>query len=134
ITGKGPSKRHELWYFAGPQLAAVRVDDFKFQFLLQPSGWTGPKLTSDMPTLYNIRQDPFERFPSLTGETAANGAFGYFNDFLGREMWRFVMVHEKVTDLARTAIDYPPTQDPASFNLDAVKKQIQNMIKAHSGQ
>jgi len=28
-----------------------------------------------------IRQDPFERFPTLTGETAANGAFGYFNDF-----------------------------------------------------
>ena len=28
-----------------------------------------------------------------------------------------------------TAIDYPPMQDPASFNLDAVKKQIEAMIK-----
>src|SRR5262249_54947068 len=51
---------------------AVRVDDFKFQFFNQPSGWTGPKLTSDVPTMYNIRQDPFERFPTLCGETAAN--------------------------------------------------------------
>jgi len=25
-------------------------------------------------------------------------------------------------------------QDPASFNLDAVKKKIEEMIKAHSGQ
>ena len=29
---------------------------------------------------------------------------------------------------------FPPMQDPASFNLDAVKKQIEEMIKAHSGQ
>ena len=33
-----------------------------------------------------------------------------------------------------TAIDYPPMQDPASFNLDAVKKQIDEMIKEHEGQ
>ena len=32
-----------------------------------------------------------------------------------------------------TAIDYPPMQDPASFNLDAVKKKIDAMIK-HKGQ
>ena len=30
-----------------------------------------------------------------------------------------------------TAIDYPPMQDPASFNLDAVKKKIDEMIKEH---
>jgi arylsulfatase len=27
--------------------------------------------------------------------------------------------------LALTAVDYPPMQDPASFNLDAVKRQIE---------
>ncbi len=134
LEGKGPSQRNELFYFAGPKLGAIRVDDFKFQFFNQPSGWTGPKLTSDMPTMYNIRQDPFERFAQLTGETAANGAFGYFNDFFGREMWRFVMVQQKVVALGRSAIDYPPMQDPASFNLDAVRKQIEEIIKVHSGQ
>ena len=33
-----------------------------------------------------------------------------------------------------TAIDYPPMQDPATFNLDAIKQKIQEMIKAHEGQ
>ena len=33
-----------------------------------------------------------------------------------------------------TAIDYPPMQDPASFNLDAVKKKIDEAIKEHEGQ
>ena len=35
-TGKGPSARHELFYFGGPHLGAVRIDDFKFQFFQQP--------------------------------------------------------------------------------------------------
>ncbi len=36
LTGKGPSKRHEVWYFGGPKLGAVRLDDLKFQFYQQP--------------------------------------------------------------------------------------------------
>ena len=32
LEGKGPSARHEIFYFGGPQLGAVRVDNFKYQF------------------------------------------------------------------------------------------------------
>src|SRR5262249_47176545 len=31
ITGKGPSARHEVYYFTEGTLSAVRVDDFKFR-------------------------------------------------------------------------------------------------------
>jgi arylsulfatase A-like enzyme len=133
LTGQGPSKRHELFYFAGPKLGALRIDDFKFQFFEQPTGWPGPKIVTDMPGIVNLRQDPFERYPMIAGESALTGAFGYGNDFYAREFWRFVLVQQRVADLAKTAINYPPMQDPASFNLDAVKKQIEEMIKAHSG-
>jgi arylsulfatase len=133
LLGKGPSKRHELFYFAGPKLGALRIDDYKFQFFQQPQGWPGPKITTDMPGIVNLRQDPFERFPMIAGESALNGAFGYGNDFYAREFWRFVLVQQRVADLAKTAIDYPPMQDPASFNLEAVKKQIETMIREHSG-
>jgi arylsulfatase len=61
------------------------------------------------------------------------GAFGYGNDFYAREFWRFVMVQQKVAELAMTAIDYPPMQDPASFNLEAVKKKIDEAMRQHSG-
>jgi arylsulfatase len=125
LTGDAPSARHELFYFAGPKLGAVRLDDFKFQFIQQPVGWPGPKVETDMPGLINIRQDPFERFPMIAGESALTGAFGYGNDFFAREFWRFVLVQQQVAKLAMTAIDYPPMQDPASFNLDAVKKKIE---------
>jgi arylsulfatase len=137
LEGKGPSQRHEIYYFSGAMFAAIRLDDMKFQFIQQPGAWPGPKIATDMPMLTNLRQDPFERLSNFTwGENATlnNSAPGYFMDFYTREFWRFVMVQDKVKELALTAVEYPPMQDPASFNLDAVKKQVEAMIKAHSGQ
>jgi len=134
LTGKGPSKRHEIFYFGGAALGAVRIDDFKFTFFQQPWGWPGEKTTTDMPTMVNIRQDPFERTPSTRGQSMNDSAGGYINDFFAREFWRFVMVQQYVAKLAETAIDYPPMQDPASFNLEAVKQKIEEMQKAHEGQ
>ena len=134
LTGKGPSARHDIFYFGGPHLGAVRIDDFKFQFFQQPYGWPGEKVTTDMPTIVNIRQDPFERTPMTRGETTNNGAGGYMNDFYAREFWRFVMVQQTVGKLAETAKDFPPMQAPASFNLEAIKAKIDEAIKNHEGQ
>jgi arylsulfatase A-like enzyme len=134
LTGKGPSVRHELLYFGGPKLGAIRIDDFKFQFFQQPYGWPGEKLTTDMPSIVNIRQDPFERTPSIRGENLNNLGGGYMNDFYAREFWRFVVVQQTVGALAQTAIEFPPMQAPASFNLDTVKQQVEEAIKLHEGQ
>jgi arylsulfatase len=134
LTGKGPSARHEIFYFGGAELGALRVDNFKFTFYAQPYGWPGEKVTTDMPSMVNIRQDPFERTPFIRGESTNTGAFGYGNDFYAREFWRFVQVQQFVEKLALTAIDYPPMQDPASFNLEAVKKKVEEMIKHRPGQ
>jgi arylsulfatase len=134
LLGKGPSARHELFYFGGASLGALRIDDFKFQFFQQPYGWPGEKLTTDMPTIVNIRQDPFERTPSIRGQNLNHMGGGYMNDFYAREFWRFVMVQKEVAALAGTAIDYPPMQAPASFNLEAVKRQVEEVIKNHEGQ
>jgi len=87
-----------------------------------------------MPSIVNIRQDPFERTPSTRGESINAGAFGYGNDFFAREFWRFVLVQEYVGKLAQTAIEYPPMQAPASFNLEAVKQKIEESVKNRPGQ
>jgi arylsulfatase len=134
LAGTGPSARHEFFYFSGPQLGALRVDDFKFQFLQQPYGWPGEKTTTDMPSIVNLRQDPFERTPAIRGESLNDSAGGYVNEFYAREFWRFVNVQQAVAKLAMTAIDYPPMQDPASFNLSAIKAKIDATIKAHEGE
>jgi arylsulfatase len=59
---------------------------------------------------------------------------GYMNDFYAREFWRFVMVQKAVGDLAKTALEFPPMQSPASFNLSAVKAKIDQVINEQKGQ
>ncbi|MGA8833179.1 MAG: arylsulfatase [Desulfomonilaceae bacterium] len=134
ITGKGPSARHEIFYFGGPQLGAIRIDDFKFQFFQQPGGWPGAKVTTDMPTIVNIRQDPFERTPSTGGQSLNDLGGGYMNDFYAREFWRFVMVQDYVGKLAKTAAEFPPMQSPATFNLEAIKRKIDDTLRNREGQ
>jgi arylsulfatase len=134
LLGKGPSARHEIFYFGGPHLGAVRIDDFKYQFYQQPWGWPGEKVTTDMPTIVNLRQDPFERTPSTRGQSMNNMAGGYMNDFYAREFWRFVLVQQEVGKLAMTALDYPPMQDPASFNLAAIQAKIQAALREKEAQ
>ena len=134
LLGTGPSARHELFYFGGPTLGALRIDDFKFQFYQQPYGWPGEKVTTDMPTIVNLRQDPFERTPSIRKESLNEMGGGYMNEFYAREFWRFVLVQQTVAALAETAVKYPPMQAPASFNLEAVKRQVQEVIRSHEGQ
>jgi arylsulfatase A-like enzyme len=57
ITGKGPSKRNEIWYFTESTLAAARIGDFKYRFTDQPNGWFGPTEKVDWPIITNLRLD-----------------------------------------------------------------------------
>jgi arylsulfatase len=134
LLGKGPSARHELFYFGGAELGAIRIDDFKYQFFQQPYGWPGEKTTTDMPTIVNLRQDPFERTPSIRGQNLNDMGGGYMNEFYAREFWRFVDVQHQVAKLAQTAIEFPPMQAPASFNLAAVKAKVDAVLRQHQGE
>jgi len=128
ITGKGPSARHEIFYFAESNLAAVRIDDYKYQFITQPNGWIGQKIHPDMPILTNLRLDPFEHTGWPGNSADANiGSYAYW-EWFKYEFWRFVFVQQAVAKLAQTAIEYPPMQKGASFNLDAVKAKIAEAV------
>ncbi|WP_394033620.1 arylsulfatase [Xanthobacter albus] len=121
ITGKGPSARNEVFYFTESTLSAVRIGDYKYRFTDQPSGWLGATVKVDWPILTNLRLDPFER----TGMPTSNsGSLNYYSWFID-QFWRFVFVQQEVAKLAQTAIDFPPMQQGASFNLSAIKAQVE---------
>jgi len=129
ITGKGPSARREIFYFTEGNLAAVRVNDYKYRFTDQPNGWFGSTVHLDWPILTNLRLDPYER----TGmPSAAGGSLAYYNWFVN-QFWRFVFVQQVVGKLGQTAIDFPPMQPGASFNLEAVKEQIKKAMSSKQG-
>jgi len=126
LTKGGKSARNEIWYFTQSQLAAVRIGDYKYVLLSQPGGWLGNTVKYNFPRIYNLRLDPFERMGMDPGES-----FMSFDNFYGREFWRFVFMQQEVEKLAKTAIEYPPMQAGASFGLDGVKKKIQEAAAAH---
>jgi arylsulfatase len=120
ISGKSPSKRHEIIYFAEGTLGAIRIGDFKYRFVDQPNGWFGGTVKPDWPILVNLRIDPFER-------TGLGKSLNYYNWF-AYEFWRFVFVQQQVFRFAQTFVEFPPMQKGASFNLEAIKAQV----KAHN--
>jgi arylsulfatase len=126
ITGNGPSKRNEIFYFAETTLGAVRINDYKYRFIDQPTGWLGGTVKVDWPILVNLRLDPFER-------TGMTGSLAYYNWF-AYEFWRFVFVQQEVAKYAQTFIEYPPMQKGASFNMENIKEQIMKALAAHEGQ
>jgi arylsulfatase A-like enzyme len=130
ITGKGPSARHEILYFTEGTLSAARIDDYKYRFTDQPQGWLGGTIKVDWPILTNLRLDPFERTGLPSGD---KGSLAFYNWF-AFEFWRFQFVQKEIAKVAQTAIEFPPMQKGASFNLEAVKAQIEKAMAGHTGQ
>jgi arylsulfatase len=130
ITGKGPSARHEIFYFTESTLSAVRINDFKYRFTDQPNGWLGATVKVDWPILVNLRLDPFER----TGMPTATSGSIFYKDWFEYEFWRFVFVQQVVGKLAMTALDFPPMQKGASFNLSQLKAELDAKIAAKAAE
>lgn len=116
ITGKGPSARQEVIYLAESTVGAIRVNDYKYRFIDQPTGWLGGTVKPDMPILVNLRLDPLER-------TGLTGSLNYANWFM-YQFWRFVFVQQVAERVAQSFVEFPPMQAPASFNLEAIKAQM----------
>jgi arylsulfatase len=125
ITGKGPSKRNEIFYFAEATLGAVRIGDYKYRFIDQPQGWLGGTVKVDWPILTNLRLDPLER----TGMGQSLEQAEWFK----YEFWRFVFVQQEVAKFGESFVQFPPIQKPASFNLDAVKEQVVKAVAGKAG-
>jgi arylsulfatase A-like enzyme len=127
LTGKGPSARHEIYYFTESTLAALRINDYKYRFTDQPGGWFGGTVKVDWPILVNLRLDPFER-------TGMGQSLFVAPDWWGTQFWRFVFVQQQVGKLAQTALDFPPMQKGASFNLEALKEELEKKAAARAAQ
>ena len=127
LTGKGPSNRHEIFYFAEGTLGAVRIDDWKYRMIDQPNGWLAGTVKVDWPILTNLRLDPFERLGFQKGN---DGSFEYAGQFFIHEFWRFVFLQQEVGEYAQTFVDFPPMQRGASFNLEELKAEIAARIRA----
>ena len=79
---------------------------------------SGPSPTSScgVPKLFNLRTDPYER-ADITSNT--------YYDWVLDHVWAFVPAQTYVARMLTTLVEFPPRQEPASFNVDKVMEKLQ---------
>jgi arylsulfatase A-like enzyme len=126
LTGKSPkSARSDFYYFNDDgDLVAMRFDDWKVVFAEQrrPGGmvvWANPFTTLRVPKIFNLRMDPYERADVVSDQ---------YYDFLARNDYMLVKGQLKAAAFLQTFAEYPPSQRPASFNVEGIRKQVDKAI------
>ena len=66
--------------------------------------------------------------------TATGGSLFYAHDWFAYQFWRFVFVEQVLGKPAQSALDFPPMQKGASFNLQALKEELDKKMEAHQAQ
>ncbi len=115
LTGNGPSKRSQIVYYEGTTLQAIRYNDWKGHFIIQPEGWFGPKLRLGAPLLINLRRDPYEKAPE---ESLMYG------NWLGKKMWAFGPAKRLVQQHIASMQAFPPRRPSAGINHDEIKDKV----------
>ncbi len=132
------SNRDTFFYYSGKDPSAVRYKNWKMYFAMvsdSPTGFLNGVVPYHWTQVVNIKRDPFEtaigdQAKTLLGMGGAIGApvTAYIYDWnmlpIGQALW--------LRELS-SYIDYPPMQDPASYNLDQVMDQVKKMASTHVG-
>ncbi|MCP1842385.1 arylsulfatase A-like enzyme [Bradyrhizobium sp. USDA 4524] len=126
ITGKtDKSARSEFFYFNDDgDLVATRFDNWKFVYEKQEQPgqmdvWANPFKPLRVPKMFNLRMDPYEH-AEISGS--------------GYDQWRVENAYLVAQGVMRSAAflqtfaDYPPSQRPASFSIDQVRRQVDKKV------
>ena len=126
LTGAAPkSARHEFHYFDDDgELVATRVDDWKFVWCEQrvPGGfpvWANPLTCLRVPKVFNLRMDPYERADIVSDQ---------YYDWFGKNSYLAAYGVMRAAAFLETFVAYPPSQAPASFSVDQIRKSLDEQI------
>jgi arylsulfatase A-like enzyme len=126
------SARDSFFYYSGKDPSAVRYKNWKMYFAMvsdAPQGFLVGVVPYHWTQVVNIKRDPFEisvgdQIKTLTGQggALAGPVTAYVYDWnmlpIGQQLW--------LQEL-ESYNEFPPMQDPASYNLDQVLAQVQAM-------
>lgn len=71
LYGQGPSPRDTMFYYRGTRLFAVRKGPYKAHFITQSGYGNDKPVEHDPPVLYNLEQDPSEKYNIAKGHPEA---------------------------------------------------------------
>jgi arylsulfatase A-like enzyme len=114
LSGKGPSKRKEFYYFTETTLHGLRYGDWKFLFKSQDKWFNGLQQNLTTPLITNLKLDPFERFHNARG----------FDEWQENRSWLLAPAAAQVGKFIKSLKDYPPRQASLDFNIDEMLHQL----------
>jgi arylsulfatase len=121
LAGKTPSPRKEFFYFNDDgSLVGLRYNQWKIVFAEQRAVgfdvWQEPFVPLRLPKIFNLRADPFE-----AGDVEAMdyGHWRVDRTFL------LVPAQEFVGKFLASFKEFPPSQKPGSFSIDAALEKLQ---------
>lgn len=121
LAGKTPSPRKEFFYFNDDgSLVGLRYNQWKIVFAEQRAEgfdvWQEPFVPLRLPKIFNLRADPFE-----AGDIEAMdyGHWRVDRTFL------LVPAQEFVGKFLASFKEFPPSQKPGSFSIDAALEKLQ---------
>lgn len=99
LTGKGPTKRHEFFFYGETELDAFRVDQWKVHLAIK-NEWI--KQAEKIPggLLIDIKLDPFERTPEAPGHFA----------WMTEKTWIAPIVGKPLMQHIESLKEFPPRQ------------------------
>ncbi len=119
--GEGEGPRMGIYYFTDVgDLSAIRWRNWKVMFSEQRGHgfdvWKDPMVPLGWPHVFNLRADPFER--------AHRESVGWAH-WAAQRMFALSGAQGVTLDFLKTFLDFPPRQEPGSFSVEAIIKQLQ---------
>ena len=117
------SPRNFYFYFSDDgELLALRMNDWKVVLMEQRAkqlmAWLEPFVPLRAPKIFHLRRDPFER---------ADENSNTYWDWVISHIYLMYEMQGLVAQQIEGFVKFPPRQKPASFNLDAVMRQLEDM-------
>ncbi|WP_103871366.1 arylsulfatase [Bosea lathyri] len=126
ITGKtDKSARNEYFYFNDDGgLVAMRQGNFKFVFEKQDQQgqmdiWAHPFTPLRVPKMFNLRMDPYEH-----AEISGSG----YDQWRVENAYVIGLAQMKAGAFLETFVEYPPSQRPASFSIEGIRRAVDRKI------
>ncbi len=123
LTGEVDESPRSYFFYVSDDgdILAIRMDDYKVVLMEQRAtrlmAWLEPFVALRAPKVFNLRQDPFER---------ADENSNTYWDWMIDHLWVIYKMQALVAGQIANFVQYPPRQKPASFNLDAVMRQLES--------
>jgi arylsulfatase len=123
LTGEAKEGPRKFFFYISDDgdVLAVRMGDWKLVLMEQRAKqlmcWFEPFVKLRAPKIFNLRRDPFER---------ADESSNTYWDWVISHAYLIYGMQDLVAQQIRAFAEFPPRQKPASFNLDAVLRQLQD--------